>query len=399
MQRTKVLGRNSRNSRNSVGIAIVATFALMLAACIGSVTSSTASASTPSNAGTGLAAAQKMVNQYSARPTSIFIRGGTHPPIHKAIPRHKTIVYINCGIPECQAIGQGIKDATDALGWKLTTINTQFTPEAVHSAYVQAARDLPNAVIGAGYPTQWYQSTLPIFIAHHIPTIISASPAGAGGGITYSLNSVAGVVLEGQIDAAEVTVANKGKANTLAVELPDEPNTVPEVEKGFIPTYKKFCPGCKYTVFPQSDSDIGTTLPGNVVGYLRAHPAINTVYTTVDAAGVGLPAALSQAGLANKVKYIGNTGTSTNLEYIKNGQEVSTTVVDFIVWGWQCIDALVRVFTGTSLAPISKSPANVVVTWLITRKNISQYPISTNGKFLPLVPNIAGQFEKLWGIG
>ena len=38
-----------------------------------------------------------------------------------------------------------------------------------------------------------------------------------------------------------------------------------------------------------------------------------------------------------------------------------------------------------------------VVTWLVNQSNVSQYP-TTGGDFPALVPDIPGQFKKLWGI-
>ena len=58
-----------------------------------------------------------------------------------------------------------------------------------------------------------------------------------------------------------------------------------------------------------------------IVSYLRAHPEVNYVALSYDGVGVGLPAALKAAGLADKVKIIGEAPTATNVSYVEAGTQ------------------------------------------------------------------------------
>ena len=58
-------------------------------------------------------------------------------------------------------------------------------------------------------------------------------------------------------------------------------------------------------------TSLGRDAPDRIVSYLRSHPQVSYVVLSVsNALGAGLPAALRAAGLADKVKIVGQSGDS-----------------------------------------------------------------------------------------
>ena len=136
---------------------------------------------------------------------------------------------------------------------------------------------------------------------------------------------------------------------------------------------------------------IGKDVPDRVVSYLHAHPDINYVAYSLGALNVGVPAALRQAGLANKVKTIVDVGDAENYQYIASGQTQAATSFSNVESPWVWVDALARKFTGQSIQPDRQAKMPLM---LITKDNL----ISTANEF-PMVANYQQQWKQLWGKG
>ena len=83
----------------------------------------TAGAATSAAPGGGGAGAT--LEELLERPTEIT----NTTPFEGEIPTDKEIVWIQCSVPACIALGGPLQEATDALGWSLKIVLHDGTPE------------------------------------------------------------------------------------------------------------------------------------------------------------------------------------------------------------------------------------------------------------------------------
>jgi ribose transport system substrate-binding protein len=194
----------------------------------------------------------------------------------------------------------------------------------------------------------------------------------------------------GRILAAWVAKDSGANAHTLYVDLPNFGILKP-VRDSFRRYYGDFCSSCKLDTLDVPVTAIGKDVPDRIVSYLRAHPDINYVAYSLGALNVGVPAALRQAGLANKVKIIVDVGDAENYQYIASGQTQAATAFSNVESPWVWVDALARKFTGQSIAVDRQAKMPLM---LITKANL----ISTSNEF-PMVADYQQQWKQLWGKG
>src|SRR6185437_22578 len=236
------------------------------------------------------------VAKYTPRPTAV----GISTPVGKAVPKGKTIAFIQCSIPSCVHLGNYLVTAGKMLGWTVKRINGGLSPETIKNAYDQAISDNVDAVIGSGFPKTIFAPELAQLKAKNIPVIELSVGTSPGTGIT--------AVYEGTktnqnygILQADWVYAKLGKtANTLVIGLPTFP-TITILEGAFKKAYKQLCPSCALGQVTVAATTIGTPkIPTTVVGYLQRHPTVNMIETSDSDTVIGLPSALQAAGMNPK---------------------------------------------------------------------------------------------------
>ena len=382
-----IISRWSRPARLAVLSALLAIAAVAVTACgsSGSSGSSSTAGSSASSKG-DLTTADKLAAQWAQRPTQIPVS----QPIGKPIPTGKRIDFINCGVSACTSLYKNLNDAARTLGWTVKQINTTGTPESVQAAWKQAVTDKPDAVVASGFPRAVFSQQLKQLQQMKIPVLEASTDDVEGGGIDLILSKPKDLGPEGQILASWITKDSGGKAHTLYVDLPVY-NILKPVRQYFEQNYAKLCAGCKLDKIDIPLTAIGKDVPDRVVSYLRAHPDVNYVAYSLGVLNVGVPAALRQAGLANKVKTIVTVGDAENYQYIASGQSQAAMAFSNVETPWVWVDALARTFTGQSIAVDRKAQLPFM---LITKNNL----ISTSSEF-PIVASYQQQWKTLWGKG
>ncbi len=388
----------SRRYRFAFVLAAVIT-ALALAAC-GSSSSSSSSASASSSSGggaatgtstgggssssSGLATAKSIVDQYSKVPASITVTR----PVGKPIPSGKKVVFVDCGIPTCTAVGDSLKQAAATLGWSYSSIAASTTPSGAQKGFEQAIQDKPDAVAFTGLARADINPQLKQLAAMNIPVVTCCTTDATGAGLTNIVRRAPSSAASGRLAAAWIVNDSGGKANTLYVDLPVFPIYVP-YRTSFAATYKKLCPSCDLSTLSLPATAIGTTGPQQIASYLSAHSSINYVFVVNDALSLGLEAAMKGAGVDN-VKYVGSDSTQANFPAVVTGQEAATIPSPIGETGWYLADMLGRAFAGTPQVPEGNMELQV---W--TKDNIPAG--STKAGTIILNPNFMTQFKKLWG--
>jgi hypothetical protein len=104
---------------------------------------------------------------------------------------------------------------------------------------------------------------------------------------------------------------------------------------------------------------------------------------------IGLPAALSAAGMSSSVQLIGSDPGVTELPYLKSGQEAASVTFPAGSTMFLLADALARTFVGASVAP----DQIVLPRQLVTGSTL------TSTTAAPDIDNYQSQFEALWTAG
>jgi ribose transport system substrate-binding protein len=353
------------------------------------VTTTTAAASasdtsTATQAATdpGVATATALLNKYSSAPASL----GITTPVAN-IPTGKKIDVLDCGSPSCADQSKAFKAAAAVLGWSVTDISDGSSPDTVNNAWQQVERNLPDGVVMASQPTSVYASALAVMASHNIPVVDCCSDNTPTSALKLSAAGEDDIQLRANLMAAEVIVDSKGTGSAFWVSTPAFPSLV-LMEKDFDNYLKTNCAKCAPAgSLPIAATDIGSpTLPTKIVGYVRAHTGTNYIVGGFDDELIGLPAAISQAGLTG-VKVIGENPTATTLPYIKAGTELASVTFPLDEYQWLEADALARLFVGASVTPDEVTlPLEMITTSSVTDLTAP-----------PQIPNYQGLFKQLWG--
>ena len=344
--------------------------------------------SSPATSGSGSSSAkiddaQAIVDKWEQRPTEITVT----EPVGKPIPEGKRITYIACGVEVCALQGELLQEAADTLGWTVTTVNTDGTPEKVSGAIATAIRDKADAIITQAASKDVLAKPLADAKAAGIPVVTCCSTDPPG---TYLINTSTpehgGRI--GELMAAKVVVDSGGEAKSLFVNL-SAFTILGEVGKKFESTMSDLCPDCTVDSVDIPLTSIGKDVPDRIVSYLRSHPDTNYVFLVEGSLAPGVKAALQAAGLTDKVKLVVQGGNQPVYQEIAAGKPWLAAAPSAIVsYDYAEMDGLARHFAG---AEVDENP--VPELWLMTPDNAPD----DIGKVLPLVEDYKAQWAALWG--
>jgi ABC-type sugar transport system substrate-binding protein len=326
----------------------------------------------------GLARAEAGFEQFSKPQPKIPVT----QPIGKEVPSGMNIAYMSCGLPECKTLFEDTQEAAKVLGWTAKEINAGFTPETISKAWEQVVLEEPDAVITLGYSRALFASSLSQLESKEIPVVDCCVAEPPGEGIIEVINWGP----QGAQMAWAVVHDSKGKpTHYLWVNDKEFPiiNEITQVE--FKSEIEKSSPESSVETMEAPTTSFGTTLPGEIVSFLRTHSDIEYVVLGEGAMSTGLGQALHTANIKIPVADLG--ATPAQLKAVKDGEETTAVVNDGPAGTAQLIDVLARQLAG---APPSNSPAPF--TGIRTPENIEDPSAQQI-----IYPNALQQYEKLWG--
>lgn len=310
----------------------------------GSAAAAGSSGSGSSGGNSAVAQAQALVNSLTQRPTTLSV-----PALPSKPPAGKTIDFMACGVPVCQAFGNVVKEAATAAGWSFKSINIGGTPQTVADGYDQAVRDNPGGVIGSGgFPASLMSNQLQQLSAEHVPVVlVDVSDAGGAAGAILTSATQAQY---GKEMGDWILADSHGKdAHVAIMTSPATPiyaSTHQALQQALSP-----CTSCSTDSYSFAFTDVGTTLPTKVVTYLTSHPKTNYLFFDFSNEADGVPAALQAAGLANKVKILTTDTTATETGYLKNGQESAAAAIPWPEMLWGAFNVVLRANMNLPLQP------------------------------------------------
>jgi ABC-type sugar transport system substrate-binding protein len=386
MQHSRAAGR----ARRTV-VGVVAAAALtVLAACGGGDSSGDGSGSGSGSGSSdvdqaGLQAARDQVAELSQQPTAI----PNDEPIGKPVPEGKEIVFLSCGTSTCNLEADIIKEATDALGWTLTSIANDGTPEKIKAGWNQILRSKPDGVLYTATPVAAFQNELDqaAEMGIEVAACCTTDPAD-GEKLDFVIGTPEQSERPGALMANWVIDQSDGEGSAVFVNL-SAFEIIQSIKKGFDEAMSENCPDtCSSQELDIPITALGKDVPDRIVSFLRSNPDTKYVVLSVDGAlGAGLPAALSAAGLTD-VTVIGEGPDENTLQYISSGQQDATVTFPYYEEMFSMVDALARKFAGVPLEESIEVPD-----WLVTADTLP-----TDEEIFPVVADVREQYFELWGV-
>jgi ribose transport system substrate-binding protein len=344
---------------------------------------SSGSSAARGSADAGLAKAQALAREATTRPTTV----GVTTPIGKPVPKGKKVVFISCGVQACEIQGDIIKQGAADLGWTATSIGTDGSPEQLQNAFTTALRQGADAVILNAVNRATVAKQIEEAKRKGVAFVTCCSTEPAGDGILQNVAGKENSARIGEKLAAAIVADSEGRANTVFVNI-----TAFEILQAlgtqFESTYKQFCPSCSFASLDIPVTSLGKDAPDRIVSYLRSHPQVNYLVLSVsNALGAGLPAALKAAGLADRVKIIGQSADTQTFQDLQSKSIESVVPFDYYAVDYLMLDALARHFAG---APAAHAGPPL---WIVTPENM---PAGATEGLFPVVEEYRDEFKKIW---
>jgi ribose transport system substrate-binding protein len=328
-----------------VALAVVVTLVGVACSSGGSTKVASSPSSSVSAAGTssGVAAAKAVADKYSTVPTKI---AQTVPLTSK--PPHKKVAFIVCADPSCAALVPYMKAATTSLGWGLTLINASATDPG---SAIQQALDAGVDYIGeTGSNLNQFQTQAAEAKAKGVPIFecyATDVPAGQANNLYSDCYDSSAAAVYGAALADWVIADSNGKANTLIVNLPAFPILTAQRD-AVKAEFAKTCPTCTTADLAATVGDLSTgAVPGSIVSYLQTHTNINYVYETYEGFDtMGVAKEIASAGLAGKVKIVGEQAFAPELQEIIKGTEHAWSELPEALSMWTMVDQMARLAVG-----------------------------------------------------
>jgi ribose transport system substrate-binding protein len=384
----------------SILVSLVA-LAVFVAACGGGSSSSGSSGGETSEASGGTTSGSGGSSaSYDAAPLEKIVQEHAKPgrigptvPIKGPIPADVTALFINCGAPACVSMEESFEEAAGVLGWTVETVNAEPTPASIQSAFSEAVRRKPDAVVTTGFAINQYPRQAKELNELEIPIISETgtdpSSYDPSKGVTLQVQRIQevkeGTALMG--DKAALDAGGEGEFGT--VVLTGYPSVLANVE-GFEEELERVCAECSIKQISIQPTSIGKDAPAIIANFLRANPGIKGIYFGYDALATGLPAAVKGAGLEMPMTYSWSPD-EVGLQELQTGEQTAAVPNCYVEAGWTFADAIARLQTGGDV-----KDSQPWEPYVIYSSELNSVPEGTKNP--PCIPAYKEEFEKLWGL-
>jgi len=392
-----------KSNLSLAGGALVAAGLLLVAAGCGSSTSSEEVAPTDTvSVDTTIAvdevsAAQAIVDLYSVPPTEIAI----NVPLTGEVITDRPVVFMQCELPACQVLSDGVKAASEAMGWKFKNIDvTNTDPTTILSGLTEALKFNPIATVVTGFPQPFWAEKIAEYekagstivpmevglVEAMAPTIesvvagigkVSVIVKGAGGGTDSAAR--------GAIVANYIIANSNAEAHVLIQDTPD----YPVLSMMAISLKKEMAAKCSKCVVTSLDSTLAQVGAGevgsSVVSALQKDRSIKWLAGSFLQFFDGIEVAMEAAGITD-VKIVGSAPSVSNLQTVKDGKWEAATGATLGLKGWIVVDSIARNMLGMEIPDVAIEPR-----MLFTKDNV------VVSEDMPFPADFQGQFKKLWG--
>ncbi|MGH7227221.1 MAG: sugar ABC transporter substrate-binding protein, partial [Gemmataceae bacterium] len=250
----------------------------------------------------------------------------------------------------CVSPADGVVDAGKKLGWRVTILDGGGNPNRQNAQILNAISSGAKVIVLVAIDPNAVQLGLAaakkagVLVVSGSNGIDSPNPVQrpANGGLWVKFDIGPDYAALGDKAADWIIADSKGKAN-IAIFSDKEFPSVIAFQNGLLEGLKK-CGGCELSKLQYfTGNQVGTTLGQETVGYLRAHPGTDYLFSPYDPAAAAQVTAIEQAGLGNKVKLISVLGDQQNLNFIREGEvQAADAAYDNEYMGFAIADQIIR---------------------------------------------------------
>jgi ribose transport system substrate-binding protein len=304
----------------------------------------------PAEGGDVAAAAQERVAPYLEPSTSI----GIEEPVEGEVPSDVSVYWLEGNIQSILPITGGFEEATQALGWDLTTLTYDpADPQGPGSAMQQAVEAGADYIAVSGQTTDILGAGLEAAMAAGIPVIDMYSTDEIGGesnGIYANVGSSASSEASYPRLVDLIIADSGGDANVLVVSIPDF--AILNVATDAIDAqFSSECPDCTVESLDVTIPDLTSgNVNSQIVSAIQTNPDIEYVFVVIGDLATGLPEALASAGM-DDVKIIGNVPNAEQLQSLADGTSFAWLPLPRAESAWAAVDSMVRLAAGQEVSP------------------------------------------------
>lgn len=304
------------------------------------------------------------------------------------------MAWIATGTANDKAAFDSFKEAANILGMTVTDMQAGPEIQKEAAAIEQAGSQGFDAVVLSGLLSATLGPQLAKIHDSGMKVIgySSSLEGNSGPSVDFSFYSLTQARKLGGIMGDWSIADSKSNVNALLVFPPDIAAGVAQRD-GFANALKDQCDSCQVKDLEFSLSELGSTLPARIVSAVQANPDINYVFGTFGAVFLGVPEALKQAGLADRVKGVTVGGTPSNMQQILDGRVLTASLDSGLQYcGYMLADAVARIFAGQQV-PVDNYNGLDMPVQIHTRENIDFDPTKDwSGE----PTDFRDQFKKLW---
>jgi ribose transport system substrate-binding protein len=383
-------------SRTTTLFAVAGMVGLLAAACGSSSTkASTASPATTaaaSSGSSGTAAAPANLQKYQSVPTQIVPTAAL-----ASKPPKKKVGFVVCSSPSCVPLAGFLKEATDTLGWSLTTVNASATDPG--SAIQQLSDAGVDYIAETGSDANQFQTQAALLKSKGTPLFMCYAtdvPAGKTNNLYSDCYDASASKVYGAALVDWLIADSAGKAHTLIVSLPAFPILTAQVNAlhaGFTAN----CPQCKTSDLAVTASDLTSgAVPQSIASYLQTHTDINYVFEAFAGLDGGVAKALQSAGLSSKVKVVGTQAGSAQMQEVIDGTEAAWTALPQQYAMWTLADQMARLATNQWSSTDERKSA-VPPFYIVTTPDQAKVLVGLKDGWAGPA-GFQDAFKKLWGV-
>ncbi len=347
--------RTVRPQRRATRVSALVFVAAVAAGC--SSSSKPAPAGAPAS-GTNAATSSAVLAAKAEFQTNLKTQSAPAVPLLPAKPpSDRSITIQTCPLPVCQTTTTAAREAALKLGWKVSYLQSDLTPQAYQTVVNQIVANPPQLLaLTPVVPDSFISGQLATLKAHGTK-VVEIAP---GSNVPAAAGPVEGVVA-GTADFAhrgrlmgDAVVADAGGAAdtlyvwdpTLAANFTPERNALTTVIDGA---------GGAVAVLDVSQANIGKTIPTQVTSYLQSHPKVKYVAFAIADLAIGVPQALRSAGVP-PVKILSTGPQASTMADLAHGDQWASVGQENAAAGYRAIDQLARLTMGLTLGPLADAP-------------------------------------------
>lgn len=310
-------------------------------------------------------------------------------PVAGDLPDDAKIAYLYNGIDQSTTQLNGMKAASEALGWTFEPFTYDPTnPTTYETAAQSAIASKPDVLV-----------TTALVKAQLEPVLALARGAGVPVIDTLSSNEPS----EGHYPIFRTPVATAYAADLLAEQILADADGKPvHVAQSSVPQFVETlgvvtervkaaledCDGCTHDTVDISVPDVfNGKYVSQITSYLQRKPDVNVLVSNVAQLDLGMDAALQQAGRNDVIRY-GIGPSEAQIAALQNGAEGAWAMYPLELIGWAVVDTAARIITDDTSNPWAEAELSYVV----NKTNAND----VNAKSPEFPAGYQDMFKKLW---